>query len=139
MNHNLRVKPLSVCLAALFLMVFGGIWYGVLFHGVQMESHGYSTEDYENSSPVWYAGGAVISLFIAWGLGLLVRLGGVPGIKGGVIASTRAAIGFGLPLVTYPLVFSPYHDLTLYAVGFSQTVIAWTVAGAIIGGMTRER
>lgn len=138
MKGNLRVKPLSICLAALFLMLFGGIWYGVLFHKVQMVSHGYSTEDYANNNPIWYIGGVVISLFIAWGIGLLMRLGGVPGIRGGIKASTRAAIGFGLPLVTYPLVFSPYHDFILYAVGFFQIAIAWTVAGVIIGWMSKE-
>ncbi len=68
----------------------------------------------------------------------MVRLGGISGIRGGIIASTRAAIGFGIPLVSYPLVFSPLYDITLYAVGFSQIVIAWTIAGAIIGGMTKE-
>ena len=103
-----------------------------------MESHGYTLEDYANSHPAWYAGGVVISLFIAWGLGLMVRLGGVSGIRGGIRASTRAAIGFGIPLVSYPLVFSPFHDFTLYVVGFSQIVIAWTLAGAIIGGMTKD-
>ncbi len=139
MRSNLSVKPLATILAAIFLAAFGGLWYGALFHDVQVESHRFTAEEYAASHPAWYAGGAVISLFIAWGLGLLYRLGGVPGVKGGILASTRAAVGFGLPLVSYPLVFSPLHDLTLYAVGFSQIVIAWTVAGAIIGGMNRGR
>ncbi len=138
MMTPLQIRPLSIILAALFLSVFGGIWYGVLFHNVQMESHGYTVEDYANSHPAWYIGGVVISLFIAWGIGLMIRLGGISGIIGGVKASAQAAIGFGIPLVSYPLVFSPFHDFTLYAVGFSQIVIAWTVAGAIIGGMTKR-
>ncbi len=138
MKKNLQISPLSIILAALFLSIFGGIWYGTLFHDVQVEAHRYTPEEYANSHPAWYAGGVVISLFIAWGLSMMVRLGGVSGIRGGIKASTKAAIGFGIPLVSYPLVFSPLHDFTLYAVGFSQIMIAWTIAGAIIGGMTKE-
>ncbi len=138
MKENLQISTLSIILAALFLSIFGGIWYGALFSDIQMEAHRYTPQDYENSHPIWYAGGIVISLFIAWGLGTMVRLGGVQGIRGGIKASARAAIGFGIPLVSYPLVFSPLHDFTLYAVGFSQIMIAWTIAGAIIGGMTKE-
>ncbi len=138
MKKNLQISPLSIILAALFLSLFGGIWYGVLFHDVQVEAHRYTQEDYDSSHPAWYVGGVVISLFIAWGLAMMVRLGNVSGIRGGIKASTRAAVGFGIPLVSYPLVFSPLHDITLYIVGFSQIVIAWTIAGAIIGGMTKE-
>ena len=138
MENKLRIKPLAIILATLFLSLFGALWYGVLFGDVQTEAHRYTAEDYANNNPIWYAGGILISLFIAWGLGMLIQLSGVPGIKAGIKASLRAAIGFGIPLVSYPLVFSPLHDLTLYAVGFSQIVIAWTIAGMIIGGMTKE-
>ena len=50
MKEKIIVKPQSILLAALFLMVFGGVWYGILFHNVQMGSHGYSVEDYANKS-----------------------------------------------------------------------------------------
>jgi hypothetical protein len=136
MKEKIIVKLQSIFLAALFLMVFGGVWYGILFHNVQMESHGYSAEDYANNNPIWYLGGAIISMFIAWGIGLLLRLGSKKGLSGGILASTRAIIAFGIPLVSYPLVFSPYHDFKLYAVGLFQIIIAWTVAGAIIGRMS---
>ena len=139
MKKDLHIRPLSIIVAAVFLSLFGSIWYGILFRNVQMESHGYTTEDYASSHPAWYIGGVVISLFIAWGLGLMIRLGRVSGIKGGIKASTQAAIGFGIPLVSYPLVFSPFHDFTLYAVGFSHIVIAWIGAGAIIGVMAKEK
>ena len=75
MKEKIKVKLQSIFLAALFLMVFGAVWYGILFHNVQMESHSYSVEDYANNNPIWYLGGAIISLFIAWGIGLLLRLG----------------------------------------------------------------
>ncbi len=139
MNDRLHVKPLAMILATLFLSAFGGIWYGAIFGDLQMEAHRYTEADYVDNNPLWYIGGVVISLFIAWGITMLVRLGGTPGVMGGIRASVRAVIGFGLPLITYPLVFSPLHDFKLYAVGASQIVIAWIVAGAIIGSLTRER
>ncbi len=138
MKKNLHISSLSIVLAALFLSLFGALWYGVLFNDVQNEAHRYTSEDYANNHPAWYIGGVIISLFISWGLGMMIRLGGVSGIRGGIIASIRAIIGFGAPLVSYPLVFSPLHDIVLYAVGLSQIVIAWTIAGMIIGGMTKE-
>ncbi len=137
MKSHIQIKPLSIVIAAAFLSVFGAVWYGVLFNDIQQESHRFTAEEYAASHPAWYMGGVVISLFIAWGLALLIRLGGIAGIRAGVKASVRAAIGFGLPLVTYPLVFSPLHDFKLYAVGFFQIVIAWIVAGAILGAMAR--
>ncbi|MEP5611624.1 MAG: DUF1761 family protein [Cyclobacteriaceae bacterium] len=134
----LTVRPISILFATLFLGAFGTVWYGVLFTGIQVESHRYTAEEYASSHPAWYMGGFLISLLIAWGLGLLVRLGGVPGWKGGVAAGLRAAVGFGIPLVSFPLVFSPLHELPLYAVGFFQIVIAWTIAGAILGSMSKQ-
>ncbi len=67
MKKDLHIRPFSIILAAVFLSLFGSIWYGVLFRNVQMESHGYTPEDYASSHPAWYVGGIVISLFIAWG------------------------------------------------------------------------
>ncbi len=138
MENELRIKPLSIILATLFLSLFGALWYGLLFGDIQTEAHRYTQEEYASNNPLWNIGGVLISLFISWGLGMMIRLGGVPGVKGGIKASIRAAVGFGIPLVSYPLVFSPLHDFTLYAVGFSQIVIAWIVAGMIIGGMTKK-
>ncbi|WP_299272613.1 DUF1761 domain-containing protein [uncultured Psychroserpens sp.] len=135
MKKKIKIRPISIILSALFLSMFGGIWYGWWFSDVQVEAHRYTPEDYANNSPLWYLGGILISLFISWGLGLMVRLQGLPGFKGGIKASIKAAIGFGIPLVSYPYVFSPLHDFTLYMVGLFQIVIAWIIAGAIIGSM----
>ena len=138
MDSTVQVKPLSIFIATFFLSVFGSIWYGVLFIDVQIDAHRYTAEEYANSHPAWYIGGAVIAGFISWGIGQLYRLAGKYGIKAGILASTRAILGFGLPLITYPLVFSPIHELVLYIVGLSQIVIAWTIAGVIIGFMNQE-
>jgi len=34
MNKKIYLKPLAIPLAAVFLSVFGGLWYGALFHDV---------------------------------------------------------------------------------------------------------
>ncbi len=135
MKQTLHVKTSAILVAALFLSTFGAVWYGVIFTDLQMEAHRYTAAEYAASHPAWYAGGVVIALFIAWGLATVFRLGGEPGVKGGVRAGLRAVVGFGLPLITYPLVYSPLHELKLYAVGASQIIIAWIIAGAIIGAM----
>ncbi|MEO9484161.1 MAG: DUF1761 family protein [Ekhidna sp.] len=136
--QKLSIRPSSIILASIFLSTFGGIWYGLLFRDVQISAHRYTAEEYANDNPIWYIGGVLISLLIAWGISLIIRLKGEPGIRAGISASLKAVIGFGLPLVSYPLVFSPLHDLQLYAVGLSQIIIGWTVAGAIVGGMIKK-
>lgn len=138
MKDSIKTSSLSIILAALFLSVFGAIWYAVLFNDINVKAHRYTSEDYMNSSPLWYIGGVLISLLIAWGIGYIIRLRGATGAKAGAKAAFTAILGFGLPLVSYPLVFSPLHDVKLYAVGVSQIVIAWLVTGAIIGAMAKK-
>ncbi len=118
MPSPVRPSTGRVLLAGLFLMVFGYLWYGVLFQQLQLDSHGYTAADYAGNSPLWYAGGGLISLVIAIGLALMVR----------------ASLCFGLPLVTYPFVYSPHHEFGLYVVGVAHILIGWTAAGAILSG-----
>jgi len=135
---KIQISTLSIVLASVFLSVFGGIWYGVLFRELQQEAHRYTAEDYQNSSPLWYLGGVIISLLISWGIGQIVKLEGSLGFIAGIKSAMKAILGFGLPLVSYPLVFSPLHDWELYAVGISQIVVAWSIVGAILGAMAKE-
>ncbi len=58
----MRTRYFPVLIATVFLSVFGYLWYGVLFQDLQMQAHGYSKADYAGNSPLWYAGGALISL-----------------------------------------------------------------------------
>lgn len=137
-KKKIKISKSSIILATLFLGIFGGIWYGVLFADVQVRAHRFTSQDYANNSPLWNLGGIIISLLISCGLALIIQLQGKKGIKAGVMGALKGTLGFGIPLVSYPYVFSPLHDFELYMVGLWQIVIAWTVAGAIIGAMTKE-
>ncbi len=134
MPSPVRPSTGRVLLAGLFLMVFGYLWYGVLFQQLQLDSHGYTAADYAGNSPLWYAGGGLISLVIAIGLALMVRADGAVWALAGARSGVRASLCFGLPLVTYPFVYSPHHEFGLYVVGVAHIVIGWTTAGAILGG-----
>lgn len=138
MKADLQIRPISIVLATVFLSAFGVLWYGLLFSDIQEDGHRFTSEEYASFNPLWYIGGIVISFFIAWGLGMIIKLQGKAGIKAGVIGGLKAVVGFGVPLVSYPLVFSPLHDFALYAVGASQIIIAWAIAGGIIGGMIKK-
>ena len=130
----MRVPFGSILLAGLFLSGFGYLWFGVLFQGLQMRSHGYTAADYAGNSPLWYAGGAIISVVIAAGLGQLVRLKREQGALAGARAGIQGALAFGIPLVTFPFVYSPRHELGLYIAGVGHILIGWTIAAALIGG-----
>jgi hypothetical protein len=132
-----RIRIGTVVLAGIFLSVFGALWYGVLFKDLQQLAHRYTPEEYARSSPAWYVGGAVLSLCIASGLALMVRLGASVGAAAGFKAGSRAALGFGIPLVAYPFVYSPLHELGLFAAGAAHILIGWTVAGALIAARSR--
>lgn len=121
----------AIAAGALFLMVFGFVWYGILFRELQMEAHGYTPADYDGNSPLWYIGGGLISVFIAWGLATFAARRG-PGVGAAIRAGTTAFAGFGLPLVAYPFVYSPNHALGLFLVGAAHLLIGWPVAA---GGM----
>lgn len=139
MKTDLQTRPMSIVLVTVFLSAFGMLWYGVLFSDIQEDGHRFTTEEYASFNPLWYLGGVVISFFIAWGLGVIIKLQGKAGVKAGLIGGLKAVVGFGVPLVSYPLVFSPLHDFALYAVGATQIIIAWTIGGGIIGGMAKKR
>ena len=138
-QKKIKISKISIVLATLFLSVFGAIWYGILFADVQVQSHRFTSQDYENNSPLWNLGGLIISFFIACGLSLIIRLQGKKGVKAGIVGALQGVLGFGIPLVSYPYVFSPLHDFALYMVGLWQIVIAWTIAGAIIGAMMKVK
>jgi hypothetical protein len=127
----------SVILACIFLSLFGFLWYGVLFSNLQMEAHNFTPADYVGNNPVWYVGGALISLLIAAGLAVMVRLGGVTGATAGFKAGGRAALCFGLPLVAYPFVYSPHHEFALFLAELANILIGWTVAAGLIGALSR--
>ncbi len=135
---KVKVSWLSLAIASVFLSVFGGIWYGAIFNELQQKAHRYTAEDYADNSPIWYFGGLIISLLISWGIGKLIELEGSGDFRSGIKSAFKAILGFGLPLISSPLVFSPLHDWGLYAVGLSQIVIGWSVVGAILGGMSKE-
>lgn len=125
-----------VLIATGFLSAFGFLWYGVLFQDLQMEAHGYTPADYAGNSPLWYAGGLVISLVIAIGLRHMVHLRRAAGAKAAAVAGVRAALTFGAPLVTYPFVFSPNHHVGLYAVGLGHILIGWPLASLMLGAFS---
>lgn len=125
----------SIVIAGLFLTLFGFLWYGVLFRDLQMKAHGYGPADYAGNSPMWYAGGLVISILIAGGLSLMVRRGEKQGFQAGLKAGIHAALGFGIPLVGYPFVFSPHHELGLFVAGVAHIVIGWSIAAGFIGAV----
>jgi hypothetical protein len=108
----------------------------VLFATLQMEAHNFTPADYVGNNPVWYVGGALISLLIAAGLAVMVRLGGVAGAAAGFKAGGSAALCFGLPLVAYPFVYSPHHEFALFPAESANILIGWTIAAALIGALS---
>jgi hypothetical protein len=131
-----RTSFRPVLAATVFLSLFGYVWYGILFQSLQMQAHGYTPSDYAGNSPLWYTGGVLISLVIALGLQHMLRLSKRTGFRASAWVGLQAALAFGAPLVTYPFVFAPNHDLGLYAVGLGHILLAWPLAASLMGAIS---
>lgn len=131
MPRVMGVNMLGVLLAALAMWMIGFVWYGVAFSDAWMASRGYVDADFEGSHPAWMAGGFVLELVAALGIGWLMKRLGVSTLGAAVGFGLTLALLIALPMISYEVVYSAEHSLNGWLIDASH-VIATFVAGAAV-------
>jgi hypothetical protein len=143
------VNLLGVLLAGIAVFFIGFIFYGLLFTetwanglGMYMSADGkeisYLTADGVTTlaagagEPIWMIGGFVISLVIAYGIGWHMKQKNISKLPSAVLMALWISLLFGVPLMAYTLVYSPWHDVGAFLVNAGHTVVTFVVAAAVM-------
>jgi len=143
-----NVNLLGVLLAAIAIYLVGFLWYGLLFSEAYMngigvffneagdtvrwlEADGISTRTGMGEEGAWMAGGFLIPLVLAFGLGYFLKKQAVSSIGGAAGFGLILSLLIGVPLMAYGLVYSPWHSWPAFLVDASHTVVSF-VAGSVV-------
>ncbi|WP_018147396.1 DUF1761 domain-containing protein [Henriciella marina] len=142
------VNLVGVLLAAIVIYLVGFVWYGLLFSEPYMNavgiyfneagdaityatSEGMQTRTMEDVELFWLLGGFVVPLFLAFGLGWHLRRKSITSASRAAGSAFALSLLIGVPLIAYPLIYTPWHDWTGFLVNASHTVACF-VAGAVV-------
>jgi hypothetical protein len=131
----MRIQGLNVVgvLAASVAFYFVGfLWYGLLFSEAWMEAEGLTAADAEGQSPVWMAGGFLITILQVIGIATVLKWRGVSGV--GKAAATALVLWFffALPFVHYAYLYLPAHSVTLLLIDASHLLVGWVLAAIVL-------
>ncbi|MDZ7629177.1 MAG: DUF1761 domain-containing protein [Parvularculaceae bacterium] len=123
----------GVLAATVVFWLIGVVWFGVLFATASMAAEGVDPAAAQSQSPLWMAGGVLITLAQVLGLALVIRWkGDYSAVEAAKTALLLWAL-FALPFTLYAFFYNPAHDLALLAIDSGHLLAAWTAAGAVLG------
>jgi hypothetical protein len=123
----------GVLAATLVFWLIGFLWYGVLFAGAWMAAEGVDPAAAQAGSPLWMAGGVLVTLAQVLGLALVIRWKGDYGAAEAAKTAALLWALFALPFTLYAFFYLPAHDPVLLAIDASHLLLGWTAAGAVLG------
>lgn len=142
------VSLVGVLLAGIAIWMIGFVFYGLLFSGPWMEGTGLYWADAEKTvvnyltadgvrpmdapSPIWMAGGFVLSVIIAFGLGWHMKQKSISTLPTAVLFGLWLSLLIGVPLMAYDFIYTPWHSLSGFLVDGAHTVLSFVVACAIL-------
>ena len=126
------VNLLGVLLAAIVMFFVGFVFYGMLFSSQWMDARGYTADMFEGQSPTWMAGGFLIELVLAFGIGWVLKLKGARGLAACVTTAVTLAIVLSLPTQAYDFVYGAHHNLPGLMVDWGHSIIAIGLGGAVL-------
>ena len=126
------VNVVGVFVAALAMFFVGFVWYGLLFSDTWMAGRGYVLEDMEGANPAWMAGGFLIELVMAFGIGWLMKRANISRLSTGVGFALPLALLTALPLTSYEFVYGAYHSVGAWLVDVSHRVVVMLVGAAVL-------
>ena len=142
------VNLLGFVLAGIVIWFIGFIFYGLLFSGPWMEGTGLYWANAEKTvinyltaegvqpmpapSPYWMAGGFLLSLVIAFGLGWHMRQKGITQLSTAVLFGLWLSLLIGVPLMAYDFIYTPWHSLSGFLVDGAHTVVSFVAACAVL-------
>jgi len=125
------VSVLGAFLASLGMFFVGFIFYGLLFSKQWQTSRGLTEEQLKGQSPVWMAGGYVIELVAAFGIGWLITRLGISGLVPVVTFGALLGLLVGLPMRSYEFVYSTYHSVAGVLVDWCHVIATFSVSALI--------
>lgn len=132
MPKFLGVSVLGAVLAAIAMFFIGFLWYGVLFQDIWMAARGYTAEDMTAANPAWMAGGFLIELVSALGIGWLMSRGNISKLGSAVMFAIPLSLLIAVPMVSYEFVYGLQHSIPGWIVDTTHVVATFTVGAAVL-------
>jgi len=128
------VNLLGSLLAGVAIYAVGGVWFGVAFDQMWMDANGYTLEQIEDnfSAPIFFGGGILISLMLAFGLGWLLKKTGTQGLGPSVLFGIKMALVFAAPILAYGFVYDPVHSVTDLALDIGHSFAGFVLGTAVL-------
>lgn len=131
MPRLLGVNVLGGFLAAIAMFMVGFVWYGLAFSQIWMDARGFELAQFEGQSPAWLAGGFLIEIVAAFGIGWLMKRLGISTFGAAVGFAVTLALLIGVPLMSYEFVYGAFHSVAGWLVDASHILVT-IVAGAAV-------
>ena len=132
MPRVLGVKLVGVVLAAVAMFIVGALVYAVIFTHYLTIAFGYSEDDYGPNSSYWMIGGFVIELVIALGIGYMLKVGKISGLKDSVNFALNLGFLIAVPISAYNFVYGPHHSFEGLLISTGHMIVNFAIAGAIL-------
>ena len=122
---------LGVLVASVAFFLIGWLWYGILFQEAWMAAEGIAADAAESESPVWMAGGFLITLMQVIGIGLVLKWKGASGLGAAVTAAVVLWFFLALPFCCYAYIYAA-HNSSLLMIDASHLLVGWVVSAALL-------
>lgn len=122
----------AVLAASVAFYMVGFLWYGIFFSQAWMAAQGVTPEEAASGGPIWMAGGFLITIVQAVGLGLVIRWRGATSLAGAIGTAAVLWLVFALPFSLYAYLYLPAHNATLLMIDASHLLVGWVGAAALL-------
>ncbi|MCI4645207.1 MAG: DUF1761 domain-containing protein [Hyphomonadaceae bacterium] len=126
------VNLVGVLLAAVAMFFVGFLWYGLLFSDIWMAGRGYVEADFEGANQAWMAGGLLIELVMAFGLGWLLKRQGISMMSTALAFALPLGLLIAVPLASYEFIYGLQHSVGAWLVDASHRVVTLLVGAAVL-------
>ncbi len=131
MPRLLGVNVVGILLAGLAMFIVGALIYAVMFTHYMTIAFGYSVDDFGPNSAYWMMGGLVIELIIALGIGKMLKVGKISGLRESVKFTLMLGILIAVPISAYNFMYGPYHSFEGLLISSGHMIVNFAIAGAI--------
>ncbi len=132
MPKILGLNLVAVLVASVAFFLIGYLWYGVIFQEAWMAAAGISAADAEGDSPIYMAGGFLITVMQVFGIGLVLGWKGVADPVGAAKTALLLWLFFALPFTLYGYLYTPAHNSTLLMIDASHLLVGWVVSALVL-------
>ncbi|MEM7344621.1 MAG: DUF1761 domain-containing protein [Chloroflexota bacterium] len=137
--HLLGLPVVTLLIASFWLLIATWLWTGSLFNGVNFPSlpswenlNGLTEEDFDNMSISWQLVGIFATVIQTVGLAILLKWRKISTYLAAAQTGLVASVAFSVPIVMYPLVFQPDHNVTLFLINAGNYIFGLVTTAIIL-------